>query len=217
MSASSWLNAWSKTVSWPERQPTNEERKRDMTAPPQLKPLNLTDWIEQNRENFPKPVGNKVIWQEGEFITFVSGANSRNDFHINPGDELFIQLKGDIRVDLQIDGERVINPLREGEILMVPALVPHAPRRPAGTYGFVVERQRQPGELDGFEWHCETCNTLIHKISFQLEDIEKQFANKLKEFDADEALRTCTQCGRVLDVYEEFSMDSQLPPGARNL
>lgn len=180
-----------------------------------LVPFSLLGWIEDHRSDFRKPVGNKVIWSEGEFIAFVSGANSRNDFHVNPGDEIFVQLKGDVRVDLQIDGERVINPLREGEILLIPAGLPHAPRRPEGTYGFIVERKRKAGELDGFQWHCESCNHLMHQVEFQLKDIEAQFAAKLKEFDADEAARTCQQCGAVLEVYEEFTMDSQLTPGAR--
>lgn len=175
-------------------------------------PLNLLGWIQENRDRFNKPVGNKVIWQDGEFIAFVSGGNSRNDFHVNPGDEIFLQIRGDVRVDLQIDGQRVTNPLREGELLLVPAGVPHAPRRPEGTYGFVVERVRKPGELDGFRWHCEQCNALIHRAEFQLADIEAQFARLLKEFDADESQRTCGQCGAVLDVYEEFTMDSQILP-----
>ena len=178
-------------------------------------PFSLMGWIEDNKDQFHKPVGNKVIWHDGEFIAFVSGGNSRNDFHVNPGDEIFLQVKGDARVDLQIDGERVINPLREGEILLVPAGVPHAPRRPEGTYGFVVERQRKPGELDGFRWHCESCNAEIHRIEFQLEDIEQQFAAKLREFDADEEARTCKACGTVLDVHEEFTMDAQITPGSR--
>lgn len=177
-----------------------------------LVPFSLMGWIEEHQDEFPKPVGNKVIWRDSEFIAFVSAANSRNDFHINPGDEIFVQLKGDIRVDLQIDGERVTNPVREGEILLVPALVPHAPRRPEGTYGFIVERQRREGELDGFAWHCEHCNERLHTASFHLVDIEKQFAQMLRDFDADEAARTCSNCGRVLNVYEEFTMDSQLLP-----
>lgn len=181
-----------------------------------LVPFRLLDWIDEHRDEFPKPVGNKVIWEDTEFIAFVSGANSRNDFHVNPGDELFFQLQGDIRVDL-IDetGQRVVNPVREGEVLLVSAGVPHAPRRPDGTFGFVVERRRQPGELDAFIWLCEQCDHKLHEIRFQLEDIEKQFATKLKEFDADEAARTCSNCGEVLDVHADFSMDSQLPTGAR--
>ena len=182
-----------------------------------LKPLNLMNWIDEHRDEFLKPVGNKEVWLGGEFINFVSGANSRNDFHINPGDEIFIQLKGDVRVDLQVDGKRVINRLREGEILLVPAGVPHAPRRPDGSWGYVVERQRKPGELDRFAWHCENCNTKLHEVEFQLESIVTQFAEKLKEYDADEAGRTCPNCGVVLNVYEEFTMDSQVTPGAVTL
>jgi len=180
-----------------------------------LVPFSLLGWIEENRENFRRPVGNKVIWQDGEFIAFVSGGNSRNDFHVNPGDEIFLQVVGDARVDLQIDGERVVNPLREGQLLLVPAGVPHAPRRPEGTYGLVVERVRKPGELDAFRWYCEECNAEIHRVEFQLEDIEAQFAAVLKDFDADEAKRTCKACGAVLAVHEDFTMDSQMIPGAR--
>ena len=179
-----------------------------------LTPFSLMGWIEEHRDEFPKPVGNKVIWQDTEFIAFVSGANSRNDFHINPGDEIFFQLEGDIRVDLQIDGERVINPVRQGDVLLIPAGVPHAPRRPAGTWGLIVERKRKPGELDGFAWHCERCNRKLHSTEFQLEDIERQFAAMLRDFDADLERRTCS-CGEVLDVYEEFTMDSQIGPSAR--
>lgn len=179
-----------------------------------LVPFNLMSWIEENRGTFLKPVGNKVIFSDSEFIAFVSGGNSRNDFHINPGDEIFLQLVGDIRVDLQIDGKRVINRVREGDILLVPAGVPHAPRRPEGTYGFVVEHQRKPGELDGFAWHCESCNEQLHSVEFQLADIEKQFAAMLREVDADEAKRTCPSCGEVLQVHQDFTMDSQLGAGA---
>ena len=80
-----------------------------------------------------------------------------------------------------------------------------------------MERHRQPGELDEFAWHCENCNTQLNRISFQLEDIEKQFAAKLKEYDADEAGRTCPNCGEILNVYAEFTMDSQVTPGAVTL
>ena len=185
-----------------------------MAAP--LTPFNLLGWIEEHRTEFRKPVGNKVIWPDSEFIAFVSGANSRNDFHINPGEEIFVQLKGEIRVDLQIDGKRVINPVGEGEVLLIPPAGCARPRRPADTWGLIVERKRKPGELDGFAWHCEQCNTKLRTVEFQLQDIEKQFAAMLRDFDADEAARTCGNCGAVLNVYEEFTMDSQLTPGARN-
>jgi 3-hydroxyanthranilate 3,4-dioxygenase len=180
-------------------------------------PFDLMGWIEDNKHDFPKPVGNKVTWPDsGDFIAFVSGGNSRNDFHINPGDEIFVQLKGEIRVDI-IDGtgQRVINPVREGEVVLIPAGVPHAPRRPAGSWGFIVERVRKPGELDGFAWYCESCDHKIHDVQFQLEDITRQFAAYLEKFNADEHLRTCSNCSAVLPVYTEFRMEDQLSPGSR--
>lgn len=180
-------------------------------------PFGLVDWIEANKSTFPKPVGNKVLWpNSGDFIAFVSGANARNDFHINPGEEIFLQIKGDIRVDLiDEDGQRVINPVREGEVLLIPAGVPHAPRRPAGTWGFIIERVRQPGELDGFAWYCESCDHKIHEVEFQLEDITTQFAGYLERFNADEQARTCPNCAAVLPVYTGFDMENQLTPGSR--
>ena len=43
----------------------------------------------------------------------VRGPNARNDFHIDPGDEIFYQLKGDITVRcIDADGR----PLPPGEI-----------------------------------------------------------------------------------------------------
>ncbi len=180
-------------------------------------PFDLMAWVEANKDDFPKPVGNKITWPDSaDFIAFVSGANSRNDFHINPGDEIFVQLKGDIRVDvIDADGRRVINPIREGEVVLIPAEVPHAPRRPEGTWGFIVERVRKPGELDGFAWYCESCDHKLNEVRFQLEDITKQFADYLERFNADEQARTCGNCGAVLPVYDKFEMDDQLTPGSR--
>jgi 3-hydroxyanthranilate 3,4-dioxygenase len=180
-------------------------------------PFGLMEWIEQNKDSFPKPVGNRVTWPGSEdFIAFVSGANSRNDFHINPGDEIFVQIKGDIRVDIiDPDGRRVINPVREGEVVLIPGGVPHAPRRPAGTWGFIVERVRRPGELDGFAWYCESCDHKMHEVQFQLEDITKQFAGYLEGFNADSDARTCENCGAVLPVYEKFEMSDQITDKSR--
>ena len=53
------------------------------------------------------------------------------------------------------DGRPVDVPIRQGEVLMLPAHTRHSPQRPADTVGLVIERIRQPGELDAFEWYCE--------------------------------------------------------------
>ena len=59
-------------------------------------PFNLMGWIEEHSEDFKPPVMNKQFYKEAnDVIVFVSkGPNNRNDYHVNPTEELFYQLKG---------------------------------------------------------------------------------------------------------------------------
>ena len=60
-----------------------------------IAPVHLMRWIEENKSLFSGPVANKEVFPESEFIyQIVRGPNARNDFHIDPGDEIFYQLKG---------------------------------------------------------------------------------------------------------------------------
>ena len=83
-----------------------------------------------------------MVWEDGEFIVMVVGSNTRKDFHVNEGEEFFYQLEGDITLKVQDGGKIVDVPIREGEIFLLPARVPHSPRRPDGTIGVVVEKKR---------------------------------------------------------------------------
>ena len=111
-----------------------------------MKPLvafGLWSWIEEHRRAFEPPVGNKVIWEDSQFTAMVvRGPNARRDFHIDPSDEIFYMLKGDMTLEYLEDGRRRTAVIREGEMLLVPALTPHAPHRPAETWGLVIEVKR---------------------------------------------------------------------------
>ena len=165
-----------------------------------LKAFNLAQWIDARRELLKPPVGNQRVFADGDFIVMVvGGPNARKDFHVDPGEELFFQLEGDIVLWTVQDGRRVDVPIRAGEVLLLPALVPHSPQRPAGTIGLVVERQRRPGERDGFRWYCERCGALLHEELIALKDIEKDLPVTFERFYRDESLRTCSQCGTVME------------------
>ena len=73
-----------------------------------IAPVHLMRWIEEHKTLFSGPVANKEVFPESEFIyQIVRGPNARNDFHIDPGDEIFYQLKGDITVRcIDADGTR---------------------------------------------------------------------------------------------------------------
>ena len=166
-----------------------------------LPPFHLSRWIEQNRELLRPPVGNKLLFQDSAFIVMaVGGPNARKDFHHDPSEELFFQLQGDIVLRTAEGGRITDIPIREGEIFLLPAEVPHSPQRPGGTIGIVVERRRNPGELDGFSWYCEKCGHRLYLERVAVTNLETQLPAVFSRFFSNPALRTCSRCGSVLPI-----------------
>jgi 3-hydroxyanthranilate 3,4-dioxygenase len=165
-----------------------------------LRPFNFRNWIDENRHLLKPPVGNKQVFRDSEFIIMVvGGPNSRKDYHVDPGEEFFYQLEGDMLLKTVQDGKHVDVPIREGEILLLPPNVPHSPRRFANTVGLVIERERRPGERDGFQWYCENCDHLLYEEFEHISDIEKQLPPIFERFFNSTGNRTCKNCGAVLD------------------
>ena len=73
-----------------------------------------------------------------------------------------------------------------------------AERRADFPRGLVIERPRQPSELDGIAWFCPSCSTKLHQVDFWCDDIERGLKDVISTFNADEARRTCGKCGTVL-------------------
>jgi len=167
---------------------------------PTLQAFNLRQWIEANRALLKPPVGNKRVFRDGDFVIMVvGGPNARKDYHLDPGEEFFYQLEGDMVLKTIQDGRGVDVPIRAGEVLLIPPQLPHSPQRPADTIGLVIERARRPGELDGFRWYCERCGERLHEEFFELTDIERQFPPVFERFFANLTLRTCSHCGAVME------------------
>ena len=166
---------------------------------PVMPPINLKRWIDEHRELLKPPVGNKMVWQDAEFLVMVvGGPNQRKDFHVEDGEEFFYQIEGDIVVRTIQDGEVRDIPIREGEMFLLPAGIPHSPQRPANTVGLVIERKRAGGELDHLRWFCDNCGEMLYDASFELVDLGKQLKPVIEDFSADEAKRTCKKCGTVM-------------------
>jgi len=166
-----------------------------------VKPLaafDLWGWIEDNRHAFEPPVGNKVVWEDSQFTAMIiRGPNARRDFHVDPSDEIFYMLKGDMVLEFMQEGRRESQIIREGGLLLVPAFTPHAPHRPADTWGLVVEIKRQPGQTESLVWFCEQCDATLHEVTMHVGDIEKDLKAAIERFDASLELRTCRRCGHV--------------------
>ena len=130
------------------------------------RPFNLQKWIDENRDQLKPPVGNRNLYVDaGDYIVMiVAGPNARKDFHYNETEELFYQLEGDIVVRIQEDGKAVDIPIKEGEMFLLPAKIPHSPIRSEKSIGLVIELKRQRNEKDGLMWFCDNCNNKLNEI-----------------------------------------------------
>ena len=171
------------------------------------RPFNLQKWIDENRDILKPPVGNKNLYVDaGDYIVMiVGGPNARKDYHYNETEELFYQLEGDIVVKIQEEGEAVEVPIKAGEMFLLPAKVPHSPMRSEGSIGLVIERVRKGTDMkDGLMWFCDNCNYKLHETYFPLTNIEKDFLPRFREFYGSKTLRTCNNCGAVMETDERF-------------
>jgi 3-hydroxyanthranilate 3,4-dioxygenase len=162
-------------------------------------PFNLRLWIDQNRHQLKPPVGNKLLFQDSQFIVMaVGGPNSRKDFHHDPGEEFFYQLEGDMVLRI-VEGNRPTDvPIREGDVFLLPAEVPHSPQRPAGSVGIVVERRRGAQELDGFSWYCDQCGNRLFMERVAVGNIETELPAIFARFYGSVEHRTCKVCGALM-------------------
>ncbi|MEM0996829.1 MAG: 3-hydroxyanthranilate 3,4-dioxygenase [Bacteroidota bacterium] len=161
--------------------------------------INFKAWIDENRHLLKPPVGNKPVWtQTGDFIVMVvGGPNERTDFHYNETEEFFYQLEGNMVLRIIDEGLPVDIPIREGEIFLLPARVPHSPQREANSVGLVIERVRKKGMTDGLQWYCPSCNKKMYDEYFHLTDITTQMQPIFEKFYSSEELRTCDNCAYV--------------------
>jgi 3-hydroxyanthranilate 3,4-dioxygenase len=162
-------------------------------------PVNFAQWIEENKHLLKPPVGNKTLAVGKDFIVMiVGGPNDRTDFHVDPYEEWFYQLKGNMYVNVHTGGRVRRVDIREGETWLLPGNTPHSPIRPeAGSIGLVMERVREEGTLEKFQWYCPNCDALVHEVELQVRDIVTDLPPVFAAFYADEQARTCPNCGHL--------------------
>jgi 3-hydroxyanthranilate 3,4-dioxygenase len=165
-----------------------------------LMPFNLQQWIKDNRHLLKPPVGNKMLFNGHFMVMVVGGPNQRSDYHVNPGEELFYQVEGDIVLRIHDEGKIRDIPIRQGEIFVLSPNIPHSPQRPAGTVGLVIEHARPAGADDHLRWYCRKCGAIVYDSEFPLVDLGKQLKPIIEAFNASEQLRTCKECHTVYDI-----------------
>ena len=162
--------------------------------------LDFDDWLAEHGPHLKPPVGNKEVFPGSEdfIVMVVGGPNRRMDFHVDPYEEVFYQLKGSMFVRVMTeDGPQDVT-VSAGQMWVLPRNTPHSPQRPEpGSLGLVFERVREPGTLERFQWYCPQCHALIHDVELQVGDIVVDLPPIFAAFAADEQARTCRSCGTV--------------------
>ncbi|MCV7064519.1 3-hydroxyanthranilate 3,4-dioxygenase [Mycolicibacterium farcinogenes] len=166
------------------------------TIPPVV---DFQGWIDENAHLLVPPVNNRTMALGDDFIVqIVGGPNQRTDFHLDPYEEWFYQIKGDIYVTLMTDDGPHDVHIREGQAWLLPRNIPHSPQRPTeGSIGLVIERIREEGTLEKFQWYCAECNALVHEIELQVRDIVADLPPVFEEFYNDPRARKCSECGAL--------------------
>jgi 3-hydroxyanthranilate 3,4-dioxygenase len=144
-----------------------------------------------------------VIWQDSESIAFLSsGRKERRDFHIDPADEVTLQLSGVQNLVYRTpEGTEHTAVIRGGQMLLCPGGVPHSPRLQPDSWFIVFERKRRSGEIDRFLWYCDRCGALIHEATAEVGDYRQDPVGQVyASFYKDESSRTCAHCGWVLPL-----------------
>ncbi|MFK7935105.1 MAG: 3-hydroxyanthranilate 3,4-dioxygenase [Saprospiraceae bacterium] len=164
-----------------------------------LPKFNFKTWIDDNRHLLKPPVGNKAVWQNQDYIVMVvGGPNTRKDYHVNHTPEFFYQVEGGITLKVMDEGEPKDVNIEEGEIYLLPAGIPHSPRRGPNTIGLVIEQRRPEGMEDALVYFCENCGTKMYEEAFTLQNIETDLPTIFDNFFGSKNTK-CPNCGEIME------------------
>ncbi|XP_015270961.1 PREDICTED: 3-hydroxyanthranilate 3,4-dioxygenase [Gekko japonicus] len=144
--------------------------------------VNVKKWIEENRAAFLPPVCNKLMHNHQLNVMFVGGPNQRKDYHIEEGEELFYQLDGDMCLKIIENGKHKDIYIKEGEMFLLPARIPHSPQRYKNTVGLVIERKRLKTETDGLRYYVGESTDVLFERWFHCDDLGTQLIPIIQEF-----------------------------------
>jgi 3-hydroxyanthranilate 3,4-dioxygenase len=145
--------------------------------------IDLNDYISKNRSTLKPPVANKLMFDCNSLkIMIVGGPNQRDDYHIEKGEELFIQLQGHMDLDIMDNNKFRRIRISEGEMFVLPPCIPHSPQRYANSIGLVFERVRYQGENDALRWYVPNTNKVLYEEVFACTDLGTQLKPVIERY-----------------------------------
>jgi len=131
--------------------------------------------VNENAERFLPPVCNKLMFgnPEGQLkVMFVGGPNLRKDYHIEEGEELFYMVKGRMELPIMEKGKPMVVKINEGELFLLPKMIPHSPQRLNHTLGLVIESERNPENTDCLRYYVDGSSEVLWEEWFHCYNLE---------------------------------------------
>src|SRR5258708_13153832 len=104
-------------------------------------------WIDEHAHLLKPPVGNQMVFEQAAdlIVQVIGGPNARTDYHDDPYEEFFYQLRGNIVLRIIEGGRSREVPIRQRQILLVPGHLPPSPRPPPPSLPLrFTKRRRRP-------------------------------------------------------------------------
>ncbi|XP_054154128.1 3-hydroxyanthranilate 3,4-dioxygenase-like [Oppia nitens] len=152
--------------------------------------INMNDWIVGNKQYFLPPICNKLLYTNQLKVFFVGGPNQRKDYHIEEGEELFYQIKGDMCLKVIHNKKPKDIIIREGQVFLLGPRIPHSPQRFPNTIGLVIERERLKEEWDALRYFVDNSTDILYERWFYCQDLGSQLAPIIQEFQASDECKS---------------------------
>lgn len=160
----------------------DKDSSAEILSPKVGEVVNLTTYVNSIRSTLKPPVANRMLYDSSQFkVMIVGGPNQRDDFHIEAGEEFFLQLEGEMALDVMQQGQRTPIPIKQSQVYVLPAHVPHSPQRYANSIGLVIERTRLPTELDTLRWYKKHTNEIEFEEPFYCTDLGSQIKEVIEK------------------------------------
>mmetsp|Transcript_27884 Transcript_27884/g.69924 ORF Transcript_27884/g.69924 Transcript_27884/m.69924 type:complete len:284 (-) Transcript_27884:182-1033(-) len=177
--------------------------------------VNFPQWVEENKKFFQPPVCNKLIWGNGqEKVMVVGGPNTRSDYHVEEGEELFYQVKGDMCLKIVECGKHKDIIIKEGEMFILPGKIPHSPQRFENTAGLVLERDRKSSEFDILRWYVSGTTDILYQEHFHCTDLGTQLIPVIQRFQSSQECQTGKPIKEYTDPFAVDTTTTVRPPQA---
>uniref|UniRef100_T1J601 3-hydroxyanthranilate 3,4-dioxygenase n=1 Tax=Strigamia maritima TaxID=126957 RepID=T1J601_STRMM len=170
--------------------------------------LNVDEWLIQNKTYFQPPVCNRMMHNDQLKVFYVGGPNTRLDYHIEEGEELFYMHRGQMVLKVVTNNKLQNVIIKQGEIFLLPARIPHSPQRQENTIGLVIERERTSNEQDCVRYFVENSTAPLYEHWFHCTDLGNQLVPIIKNFFSSEQYKTGKPIAESLNNSPPYQGDA---------